>query len=170
MNNNFLTDPLLTRRIAQSAQGDEDAAQAVALKLLEVARATPRFARQSSHYHVKRAAWEARHYREKSHIYDRYVACEPHALDPEDGEPVSAFDEYLPADTLTPEDALIERDTLDSIHAAIDALPAAQRKVARLLAAGFDPSDIARKLGMSRSSVSHAIARARAALASALEA
>src|SRR5579859_31850 len=99
--NDFLTDPLLTRRIHAIARGDEDTAQAIALRLVELAADDPTFARQSAGYHIKRAAWEARHAREKSVIYDRYVASEPYAVDPTDGEEVSAFDEYIPADCLT---------------------------------------------------------------------
>ncbi len=138
------------------------------LRLLEVAAADPTFAGQAPGFHVKRAAWTRRHYAERGRNYTKYVGAEPYTLDPEDGQPVSAFDEFVPSDSPTPEDAILQAERLAEIERAIDALPAVQRRVVRLAAAGDDPSVIAERLGLSRSSVSHALARARINLSAAL--
>jgi len=160
----FLTDPLLQSRIANISRGDEDTAQAISLRLLDLAHTNPGFAAQEPGYLIKRAAWEARHVAEKAVIYDQYVLCEPYVTDLE-GDNVSAFDEYFPSEDLTPEQAVCQVERMASLAAAIQALPALQRRVMSLLAAFYKPSEIAVELGVSRSVVSHAIARGRAALA-----
>lgn len=164
----FLTHPLLTHRIAQFAHGDDDARQFICLRLLEVAAADPTFAGQAPGFHVKRAAWSRRHYAERDRNYSKYVSSEPHVLDPDGEELVSWFDEYLPSPCPTPEDAILHAERLADIERAIDSLRPVQRRIVRLLAAGFEPSAIAGKLGLSRSNVSHYIRRIRIALSASL--
>ena len=51
-----------------------------------------------------------------------------------------------------------------AIQSAIEALPAAQRQVARLIMRGYQPAEIAAKLGTSRSNVSHLTDKLQAAM------
>jgi RNA polymerase sigma factor (sigma-70 family) len=164
----FLTEPLLQTRITKIAHGDADTIQFINLRLVEQAARDATFASQEIGYHIKRAAWEARHAREKVVIYDRYVACEPMAIDPIDGEEVSAFDEYIPSADLTPEQIVEGRQTVAEIQAALNGLPAKQRELLTMLADGLSQTEIVERTGMSKSSVSHMIARARQAMVATL--
>ena len=164
----FLTEPLLQSRIAKVARGDADTIQFINLRLVEQSTKDATFAQQEVGFHIKRAAWEARHAREKVVIYDRYVACEPMAIDPIDGEEVSAFDEYIPSGDLAPEQIVEQRQTVAEIQAALQGLPAKQRELITMLAEGLTQTEIVERTGMSKSSVSHMIARARTSMAAAL--
>lgn len=174
--NTLLDNPILQTRILRIARGDEDLAQHLRLTLLEKARRDPKFARQELGYWIRAAKWEARHVWEKATIYNRYVDSEvravgagaPHPLyteylDEDRTDEASAFDE-LPGAGLTPEQEVEQRQTSAALRAAIDQLPDQQRRVASLHLRGFAPHEIARKLKLSKSSVSHLTARAIANL------
>ena len=164
----FITNDTLQARITRISRGSEDTAQAINLRLLELGAADASFGEQSVGYHIKRAAWEARHVQEKATIYDRYVAEEPTAYLPLEDETVNAFDELIAAPGLTPEEAVIQNETRAALQAAIDELPASQRAIARLFLSGYQPAEIADKLGISRSAVSHQFSRLCQRLAEAL--
>ena len=164
---NRLADPTMQNRLTHIAGrfGDDagDVQQTMALHLIEKATADPTFADQRLGYLVKAAAWNARHYHRDGRVYDRYVECEPMIVD-EDGHVISGLDEMWPAPGLSPEQAVIQSEELAELSRQLSRLPAKQRQVALLLAAGYSPSEIADELRMSRSSVAHLAKRMRQAL------
>lgn len=139
----------------------EDTAQAVRLELLEKMQ-DKHFAKQQPGYHIRFVKWAAAKYQQKASTYDRYVASEPEVADGE-GE-LFAFDELsICADpTVDVEQQVIERQTRREIAAVLATLSPKQAKVCEMLMVGYQPSEIAAELEMSRASVSNITARMQA--------
>jgi RNA polymerase sigma factor (sigma-70 family) len=162
-----LTDPVLTDRIAKVSHGNEDCAAHVRLSLLEAAARDPKFADQQVGYLITKAKWSALNYFDHERVDQRHVVEEPVFVNDE-GEELSAFDELIPASLPSPEEIVEYHEAAARLDAAIATLPQDQRKIARLLAQGFDTPAIAAKIGKSTSNVCHITARLRANLSAAL--
>lgn len=162
----FIADPALDKVLTNIARGNDDLLQHLRLHLLERAAADPKFSRQQIGYWIRTAQWEAHHYWEKATTYNRYVS-EPTQILNADGadtynsylsedltDEATVFDE-LPGNFPTPEDEVERLQTLEALQDAIEQLTPKQMTVARLLAQGYSPSEIADRTGLSRASVSN---------------
>lgn len=158
------TNPTLQTRIAVMSRGDDDARQEMYLALVEREAKDPRFASQQVGYHIRAAHFAAWHHREKAIIYDKYVSGEPVITDG-NGDEVSIFDTMIVFDDEQSVESQVEaREAAHELRAAIETLPAHQARIARLLLAGYAPSEIAYKLGVSRANISQISRRMLAAL------
>jgi RNA polymerase sigma factor (sigma-70 family) len=137
----------------------EDVEQHIWLTLFNLAEKDSAFARQSPGYWIKRAKWEGQRYIHACSTYDRYVESEQ-VIEGDYGEEVSNFD-LISNGCPTPEEEVERRQ----FYAAVNTLPIKQKQVIEMLLIGYRPDEIANKLGVSRSSVSHFINRARTQLA-----
>lgn len=161
-----LLHPTLTARIETISRKygpvAEDVKAHVTLALVEKLQ-DPHFAAQQVGYQIKYAKWEAQKFQQKAARYNRYVEDEPQITDEFSGEEVSAIDEIIPGD-VSAEEHVIRQETIIAVRRAVLALTPQQRQVASLLGQGFKPSEVAERLGLSRSNVSHIADRMRAAL------
>lgn len=71
----------------------------------------------------------------------------------EDGEDTDAFEIFM-TDEDSPEDALIRKELSENISKVIATLKPENQKIVALLAEGFKPAEVARKLGISPEAVS----------------
>lgn len=163
----FILSELLQNRIRAVSHGDADTAQAVALKLLELAHSDPTFAQQQPGYQITRAKWTASNLREHDMIYDRYVADESEtaALLTLAGNTVfrdtNVFDEYMPAPLPSPEETVIHNQLVERLRAGFATLTPRQRQVMELKAQFYTSDEIAAELGLCKSAVSWLLKRAR---------
>ncbi len=158
----FLEVPLLQKRIWNSAHDDEDCAQTVQLKLLELAHRRPGYGNKGIGYHIRMAAWLANDYRRRGYTYNRNVFEEPMVR--EGGEWVGMFDEILPCNSLSPEEFYLRKEALEQLQWAIDQLTPKQRRIIELLAEGYRQEEIMAKLGITQGNASQATMRARKSL------
>lgn len=154
-----LTDPLLDRRIAASARGDEDAAQAARLEILEKLTRQPSLAEQKIGYLVKMGKWAAQHEFERRATYDRYVAPDHAGAT---GESPADYDfDYLPSAAETPEALAEKHEEIEALTRRLAKLPAGSRTVATLLAQGLTTVEIAAELHLSIGAVCQTVRRLR---------
>lgn len=96
----------------------------------------------------------------RARTYDRYVGLVVDTVTP-DGEELP-FDEYLPSNDPTPEQALERKQAIGELLARLTPL---QAQVALALADGWKQYEIADQLGVSCATVCHAVQQMRLALA-----
>lgn len=132
----------------------EDMAAHVTLKMLEHMAEDATFAKQKPGYQRQWAKWTAAKYWRSITTYNLLVADEDAlavlTLDSED-----VYHEFVCRGQPSPEEECLWNETLAAVQNALFQLPVVYERVARLLIDGYKPGEIAHKLAMSRSHVSH---------------
>lgn len=138
----------------------EDVASHVTLEVLLHMIEDASFRKQRLGYQRQWCKWTAAKYYRELATYDNYVSGEDavSALSLDGGEEI-LFDELVSKKEPTPEKMCIWQETLDAVQDALFQLPVTQERIARLLIDGHEPGEIARKMDMSPSHVSHTTKR-----------
>lgn len=140
----------------------EDVSSHVTLEILIHMIEDDSFRKQKLGYQRQWAKWCTKKYYREMETYNNYVSGEEaiSALSL-DGEEI-LFDEFVSKKEPTPEEMCIWQETLDNVQDALFKLPIEQERIARLLMDGNKPGEIAHKLALSPSHVSHLTRRMQA--------
>jgi len=149
----------LIARIARSHESDRGRAEELVQDIhLAIWQALPRFRGEANlRTYIARIAQN----RSVSHVA-RATHTPPQA-------PLDAFDDVLPSEGQSPEDAVVERDARRRLERAVRELPLALKVTVTLALEGFTPEEVATVLGISASAVGVRLHRAKAALQQRLE-
>lgn len=136
-------------------EAPEDIAQEMALACIERAEKSPDFFFQNKSYVVHCGRLRLWSLLREKRMFDRYQF---YALEDDEGNTVLDF---IAGDELSPEDELIQKQELEDIISALDALSERERIVINLVVAGVKTKDVAERLGITPAAVSVYKARAR---------
>ena len=126
----------------------DDVFQEMVLACLEKGTKTPEFYEQKPSYILHQGRMRAWYlFREKAE-FDRHIYF------PDDDENGESGLDYAESDDLTPEDALIHKQELESMARAFETLSGQEKAVITLSIKGVSTSEIAERLGVSAAAVS----------------
>lgn len=126
-----------------TGQDPEDLRQSFVLTFLERQACDPSFIEQKNAFQLIAAKWQALHSVTKEDTYRRHVdILEEDQL------------ELIPGEGNNPEDLIIESESAEEILAIVEHLTSENQTVIRMIYLGYNESEIAQMLGISRPAVS----------------